>query len=166
MDAIAEIFPKAKFIHLIRHPGAFVRSGLRRNYYTGNENDDGRLTPNQQNPILSEWEGITQMEKIAWLWNETNAFIDEKKVSLDLDRVLTVHANDLFTDPEKFQAICNFLNHPELDRDQIESMIAKPVNKQKQGQVGKWDTWPAGEIALLKKWTPIGKRYGFWSDSE
>ena len=91
---------------------------------------------------------------------------EEKKVSLDLDRVLTVHANDLFTDPEKFQAICNFLNHPELGRDQIESMIAKPVNKQKQGEVGKWDTWPADEKALLKKWTPIGKRYGFWSDSE
>jgi len=166
MDAIAEIFPKAKFIHMIRHPGAFVRSGLRRNYYTGNENDDGRLTPNQQNPVSFEWENITRLEKIAWLWNETNVFIEEKKDSLDLDRVLTVHANDLFTDPKKFQAICNFLNHPELDRDQIESLITNPVNKQKQGKVRKWDTWPAGEIELLKKWTPIGKRYGFWSDSE
>ncbi len=165
MDAIAEIFPNAKFIHLIRHPGAFVRSGLRRNYYTGNENDDGRLTPREHDPAASDWENITQMEKIAWLWNETNAFIEEKKTSLDIDRVLTVHANDLFTDPDNFQTICNFLNHPELDRDQVEHIIKKPVNKQKQGQVGKWDTWPADEIALLKKWTPLGKHYGFWSES-
>ena len=45
MRALGELFPKAKFIQLVRHPGDFVRSGIRRKYYSGNENDDSRITP-------------------------------------------------------------------------------------------------------------------------
>ena len=32
ISALAELFPKAKFIQLVRHPGDFVRSGIRRKY--------------------------------------------------------------------------------------------------------------------------------------
>ena len=42
--AMAELFPKAKFIHLLRHPDSFVSSGIQRNWYTGKTiTDEGRI---------------------------------------------------------------------------------------------------------------------------
>ena len=66
-DAIYDLFPRSKFIHLVRHPGSFVRSGIRRNYYTGNENDEGRLTPTESDPIYNQWNNLSQIRKIGWL---------------------------------------------------------------------------------------------------
>ena len=166
MDAIAEIFPKAKFIHIIRHPGGFVRSGLRRNYYIGNENDDGRLTPRMGNPISTNWEGMKQIEKISWLWNETNSFIEKKKNSIQKERILTMFSTELFTNPNTFQLVCEFLECEALSTKHIENIIKKPINKQKQGHVGKWETWSENDISLLKEWTPLGREYGFWSESK
>ena len=53
MRALGELFPKAKFIQLVRHPGDFVRSGIRREYYIRNENDDSRITPLADDEIYS-----------------------------------------------------------------------------------------------------------------
>jgi hypothetical protein len=44
--AAAVEFPDAKFIHLTRDPATFVRSGLRRNWYSGTHHHDiGRIVP-------------------------------------------------------------------------------------------------------------------------
>ena len=37
---IAEIFPHARFVHLYRHPGEFVRSAIRRKHYTDDNSED------------------------------------------------------------------------------------------------------------------------------
>jgi hypothetical protein len=73
---LAELFPDAKFVHLFRHPGEFVRSGIRRDYYTPQNIDDiKRIIPNEL-PKSKDWNHCSQLEKTAWLWNETNLFIE------------------------------------------------------------------------------------------
>ncbi len=166
MDAIADIFPKSKFIHIVRHPGGFVRSGLRRNYYEGAETDFGRIIPRKESKMIKKWSKMSQIEKISWLWNETNSFIEQKKNRLNNQRVLTIRSNDLFTDPSIFQTICEFLNCPVLSQRLTKKILKKPVNFQKKGQIGEWHTWPKYEIELLEKWTPLGKVYGFWPNDK
>jgi len=44
-----KIFPEARFVHLVRHPAEFVRSGLQRGYYSGKPSDEARrIGPFQQ----------------------------------------------------------------------------------------------------------------------
>jgi hypothetical protein len=51
-----------------------------------------------------------QQDKIAWLWNATNAFIDDFKDGAGKDRTLTVRSEDLFSNAEEAERILNWLD--------------------------------------------------------
>ncbi|SNT36061.1 Sulfotransferase family protein [Ekhidna lutea] len=74
--ALAELFPKAKFVHLYRHPGDFVTSGLNRGWFESNETATAKLITSDNE---KDWGNYTTLEKIAWVWNETNSFIESFK---------------------------------------------------------------------------------------
>jgi hypothetical protein len=74
---LVKLFPDAKFIHLTRNPVQFIKSGLSRYYYTGGSEDDKRIIPKDKGQ--GYWENLSQVGKIAWLWNETNLFIEKFK---------------------------------------------------------------------------------------
>ena len=123
MDALIAIFPKAKFIHLIRHPGSFVRSGIRRNYYQGHDNDDGRISPLPNDTIFEEWKQFDRIQKNAWLWTMTNQKIENLKQGMNSESILTIKAENLFSNPNTYQGICEFINHSPLDSAKIEAII-------------------------------------------
>ena len=160
--ALSKLFPKSKFIHLVRHPGDFVRSGIRREYYRGNENDDSRITPLADDEIYSSWTNLSDIQKIGWLWNTTNDFIEKEKVYLNDNNFLLIKSEDLFSKPDTYNEICNFLDHPFLSQKKIRSIISKPINKQKQSFYPKWKQWSKIEKNFLIETTPLGKKYGFW----
>ncbi|UTW61759.1 sulfotransferase [bacterium SCSIO 12741] len=127
---LAELFPQAKFIHLIRNPISFVKSGVGRNWYEGdNYNNEGRIVPVGREEEFAKW---PIEEKVAWLWNETNQFIHDFKSTLPQERVLTVVAEDLFKKPEVTRSIYDFIGVPSLSDAVISKTISKPVNKGKK----------------------------------
>lgn len=166
MCGLASLFPRAKFIHLIRHPGAFVRSGIRRKYYMGNENDDGRLVPLESDPIYSNWSQLSDIEKVGWLWNTTNDYIELSKKDISPDRYISVRSEHLFNDYKVYHQLCDFIGLEKLDQGKIESLIKKPVNKQKQNDFPKWVHWDGRDKDALMKMTPLGYKYGFWSSDD
>jgi hypothetical protein len=102
---IAELYPNAKFIHLVRNPESFIKSGLGRNWYSGKSlYDEGRITSEN----FEYWNSLSQIEKIGWLWNETNQFAEDFKLKFP-NRVLTVTAEDLFTKTETQQSVFKFI---------------------------------------------------------
>ena len=120
--AMAALFPNAKFIHLLRHPDSFVSSGIQRNWYTGKTiTDEGRIAPAKDSGIES------QQDKIAWLWNATNAFIDDFKEGAGKDRTLTVRSEDLFSNAEEAESILNWLDF-KADKTSIQKVLNRPVN--------------------------------------
>ena len=120
--AMAALFPNAKFIHLLRHPDSFVSSGIQRNWYTGKTiTDEGRIAPAKNSGIER------QQDKIAWLWNATNAFIDDFKEGAGKDRTLTVRSEDLFSNAEEAERILNWLDF-KADKTSIQKVLNRPVN--------------------------------------
>lgn len=123
--AIAELFPKAKFIHLVRHPDSFISSGMQRNWYTGKSiTDEGRIAPPESLKITE------QENKIAWLWNATNEFIEQFKKNTSKDRIYTLQSEKLFTNTEEAVKLMNWLNlniKPQL----VKNIIDKPINQSK-----------------------------------
>jgi hypothetical protein len=124
--AMAALFPNAKFIHLLRHPDSFVSSGIQRNWYTGKTiTDEGRIAPGKDLGIER------QQDKIAWLWNATNAFIDDFKAGAGKDRTLTVRSEDLFSNAEEAERILNWLNF-KADKTSIQKVLNTPVNSSRK----------------------------------
>lgn len=121
---LSELYPKAKFIHLVRNPLTFVKSGLNRDWYTGkNSHDEGRIRLKG-----NEWGGFTNTQKIAWLWENTNQFIESFKQKIVAERIITIRSEDLFKDVKYAESLFEFLESPMISRDKIEKVIGKPTN--------------------------------------
>ena len=123
---IKRIFPKAKFVHLLRHPGDFTRSAIMKGWHRNDsiwENNRIRMENNE------EWSQLNQIEKIAWTWNSTHSFIEDFKSDHPND-VYTVKLEELTKSTEKFKEFCEFININEnVDYKKIKSNLNKKVNK-------------------------------------
>lgn len=94
---IAQLLPNSKFIHLVRHPYSFVRSGYSRGYYHSLSPELwGHLEPASNAQIL--WERMNHFEKIAWFWNEANQISEKLKNSLSPRRTITIVSENMFRD--------------------------------------------------------------------
>lgn len=159
---IPKIFPDALFIHLVRHPGDFVRSGIRRKWYSGeHEHDVGRIVP-VKGEVKEKWGKLTQIEKIGWLWNETNQFIENLKGQyIDKNRILFVKAESLFKDPLVTQKIYDFIGLTGFDEKQISKIIKRPINVQKKGEFPEYSDWTEKMKDELKRMVPLAKKYNY-----
>ena len=157
---IREVFPNAVFIHLVRHPGDFVRSGIRRQWYSEqHDHDVGRIVPTQ-GELKEKWEKLSQIEKIGWLWNETNQFIENVREATPEKDFLFVKAEDLFTDALVTQSIFSFLQISAPSLKTIQKNL-RPTNVQKKGDYPKYVDWPDRDKELLHTIAPLMKKYGY-----
>lgn len=152
---IAELYPNSKFIHIYRKPIKFVESGLGRNWYSGTKlYDEGRITPGPNSGI--DWKNFSQVQKIAWLWNETNKFVDEFKKEVDASRLMTMKAEEFFKDPKVGVALMKFVGVTPHSESKVASLISRPVNKQ---PAAKKRSLSEEEIAQVKALCPLGESY-------
>jgi len=154
---LKELYPKAKFIHLIRNPINFIKSGMARNWYTGiNPHDEGHIVLNKD---FETWNKYSQTEKIAWLWNETNQFIEEFKFKVEPERMLTIFAEDLFKNSQTTINIFKFLDVLTLSASKIESLIRKPVNR---GNTDKIKSLTINNDQKLENLLSLSKSYDYF----
>ena len=125
--AIADLFKKAKFIHIVRHPGDFTRSAMRKGWY---ENDTIWESGRIKMADLELWQSLTTIEKICWLWKTTNTFIDHFKQSLDDDsRIKMFHIEDVVSDVATAQELIKFIGVTDLDEKTITGRLESKVNE-------------------------------------
>jgi hypothetical protein len=96
---IASMMPNSKFIHLIRRPVDFVLSGLNRGYYKEKAPQMwGHLEDvPAHGASLSTSE---QVRKIATFWNMANEIAEGVRGTIGDDRLCTIRAEDMFSDPD------------------------------------------------------------------
>jgi hypothetical protein len=154
--ALADLFPNAKFIHLVRNPADFVRSGMRRNYYK-----EGNIQHQRLNPSNNEsWAQMTQLEKIAWEWNEINLFIEQFKEICHPSRILTLKSEELFTQHDIIPLLFDFLDVTNPVRNP-QRLLKKPVNKQTTGEFPKYKDWSDKDKYSLKTIATLASKYGY-----
>jgi hypothetical protein len=157
--ALARMLPNARFIHEVRHPADFVRSGMRRGYYAEGIVQHQRLMPSGN----AEWSSYSELEKIAWEWNEINGFIEAFKASMPENRILTLRSEELFNDPQSILSTLEFIGVADdaaLVRD-VTNQKFKPVNKQRKGNFPKYEHWSDADKAALKRVAVLAPVYGY-----
>ena len=153
-DQLADLYPKSKFIHLVRHPIEFVRSGLNRQWYSGrNEHDEGRIVLNKE-----EWNQFSNIKKIAWLWEATNRYIENFKAKIGSERMLTILSEELFSDFNKGASIFAHLNLEPIKYSSIKKIVGKPTNVGKKKIKDKFND---NEITEIYQVTELRKKYGY-----
>lgn len=158
---IPQVFPNAVFIHLVRHPGDFVRSGIRRKWYSGtHDHDVGRIIPTDQQ-IKQKWEQWSSIERIGWLWNETNQFIENFKSNFIPENLLFVKAEDLFADPQITKGIYEFLHLSDFNPKLVRKLIQRPRNVQSKGSFPEYPSWSKEDKQRLREVAPLLLKYGY-----
>lgn len=124
---IDDLFPNSKFIHLIRDPADFVLSAYKLGWY---EED----TLWEQGRIKDEnnWGSLDRIEKLYWLWNQTNIYIDDFKKSIDENRIKTIKSEDLFNNLNSVENIIQFIGVENIDKKKISKLQKKPINNKKK----------------------------------
>ncbi|HET6461655.1 MAG TPA: sulfotransferase [Syntrophales bacterium] len=133
-DLLARDFPKSKFVVLTRDPSQYVRSYLFRNFYQGHPADSIRLGPSPDGRDYQEWKKAPQVEKICWLWNEFNSFIDRALETLDQGRFMVLRFEDLFGDIKTFNRLFDFLNLKGLSLSLISETLKTKRNANNYGR--------------------------------
>lgn len=156
---LAKMFPNALFVHLNRHPGEFVRSAIRRNFYSNNIEDLKRIIPTSGSPMSEGWTAKSQIYKNAWLWNETNLFIEKFKTAVPEERCFYFNFNDLTV--KHVAELTRFLN-VNIDERKIGSLLGEKRNVQKKGDFAFYDNWTEEDKSDLKDICgELATRYGY-----
>lgn len=155
--ALKTVYPQARFLHIVRHPGDFVRSGLRRGWYQGHTHDVGRIW-DFQHPAV--WQQLSKIERIAWLWNETNEYIESFLRSIDPDDYHQVRAEDMFSCASVAQEVLSFIG-ARIGSRTIRVAQARPVNEQRLGNVPIYTRWTVGMKEQMRQEAVLAAGYGY-----
>lgn len=160
--ALADLLPNAKFIHLVRDPADFVRSGMRRRYYQDGVVQHQRLDGSNYSP----WNTFSRLEKVAWEWNEINKKIENFKAIVDPGRVLMINSEALYKDPAMTFEIFDFIefDNPFIGRkglQSLEKLLSTPVNKQKEGYFPKYAQWDESDKNAFQNIVTLAAKYGY-----
>jgi len=134
--------PQAKFIHVVRHPSTFVRSGMRRGWYSSHPMDNTRLKPLSHSKDYKYWKQWENVEKISWLWKETNTWINRFMQSLPINQRLLLHSEKiLLNDRDEIKKLFDFLHSPVPDEKKIKKILSKRINAQTTGYFKEITEW-------------------------
>jgi len=146
---LAELFPHARFVHLVRDGRKVAGSYFRK---LGEECYDDRSTrilqahydspshapapppekkywwpvPRRDDPMARAFRSYSQFERICWHWAEINRVIIESLAALPRERQFFVCLEELRASLHETKRLYDFLNLPY--RDEKFSVFAKPHN--------------------------------------
>jgi hypothetical protein len=142
----------------VRHPGDFVRSGLNRGWYEGQQRHElGRIRG-----TMPQWEKLSRTAKIAWLWEQTNRYIEAFSAGLSEDALIRIRAEDMFNDPQIVGEICQFIGAEDISRSLIDSMQTRVINQQKKVTIqAPYPHWRDAQKDEVRKQITLADHYGY-----
>ena len=152
-EVIAKLIPNSKFVHIYRHPGDFVRSGLARGWYQDNIVEQKMIKPN-----IANWQQLNRIEKIAWLWNESNTFIENFKQKIDKNRIFELNFSSFSI--QDIMQLANFIGI-KLNEKKINKLKNKKINTQ-PNPYPKYKDWTEKDKNTLKNICgKLAQKYGY-----
>jgi hypothetical protein len=160
---IHNVVPGSKFVHIIRDPKDFIRSGMRRRWYVDHPMDTTRIKPPPGSKLSSEWQFWSPFRKIIWLWQETNLWIDQFINTLGNKNCLFLHAEEIFEAQfESIEKLFSFLNSSMPSKNRIKAILSKKMNAQTSGDFPKFNDWTNDmQAALIENAGKTAEYFGY-----
>jgi hypothetical protein len=159
---IRQLFPEARFVHLVRHPRAVIRSALGRKWYAGNSADATRIEPRAGTAESDTWTRLSAFEKNLWLWSETNSWIERFMRTLPSGQAIRLRAEDLFAaETESCASLYNFLGSPLPTGRKIARTLSRKLNAQRSADVETQPWSDRMEAELAARADGLLKAFGY-----
>ncbi len=157
---ISKLIPQAHFVHVYRHPGEFVRSGIRRGYYIKEDHTQlNKIEPLADVRAKMGWNKFSQTQKISWLWSETNSFIESYKAQIDSTKI-----HDLNFNSWDENILFDMFSKLDMDipRNSIQKKLNVKINVEKRGNVDLYENWSeADKNSLRELCKPLADKYNY-----
>ena len=129
--ALSRLFRRSRFVHLVRHPGDFVRSALRMGFHSSDTIwESGRIRMQDE----TTWVNLTQVDKLAWYWHANNHFLQEFKATLDEERFLLVTYEELIAGHRGVERLLEFIGGAPIPPENIGGTQSRKVNTLRSGE--------------------------------
>lgn len=164
---INQLLPHARFIHLIRNPGDFIRSGMRRNWYSGSPHDRTRIYPRMDTDCYAKWPALTPFQKNVWLWTETNRWVADFGKTVSPERWLCIRSEDLFSGNfDTLERFFAFLVQEIPSEKKVRRILGQQLNKQKIGEFPLPAEWSKEMISQFRELAgDMPQRLGYSSNN-
>ncbi len=135
VDALKNIIPNSRIIHLVRNGIDIVRSVITRDAYSDRHpvyNCSFRPLP--QDPFYQEWGNMTRFQRICWMWMRENEYM-RKRINK------RAHFEDILSSYTLFREQILEPLGLNLEEAVWQSSIQNPQNVTKEYTIGKWKYW-------------------------
>lgn len=161
IPALAEIFPEARFVWLLRSADAVVSSIVGRAWYADEQHPVFRRVPRywhdfrvQGNCVAdgpgADWDGMTQFEKCCWYWAYVNRIIERDLHRLPEGSRFTLKLETL---DDQVPELLDFLGLQSL------SVVPRSSNEAFYAKHGR-EKWSSEELAAYNRWcAPLMDEY-------
>ena len=123
---IKKIFKRAKFVQIIRHPGTFAHSAIRKGWH---KNDSIWESGRVHLQDASQWNRLDHIGKLAWVWNVTNRYIEDFKRTLPAEDFFACKIEDLSSNIGLARELFAFAGLKAPEEAEIEKFQRQRINE-------------------------------------
>lgn len=157
--ALARRFAGARFVHLLRHPGDFVASAVRKGWHRNDSIwEAGRVRLHDE----ARWASMDQVQRLAWLWDFTHRALGDFLAGLEEERGLTCRLEDLVGNVDHARALFAFCGAVLPDAHAVRGMLGRrvntlrldadePENMKKDPHFPSFPDWPAADREKVRR---------------
>ncbi len=127
---IKDLFRRSKFVHLVRHPGDFVRSAARKGFH---QNDSIWEAGRVRMKDTDTWDRLGQLERLSWLWKTSHQFIEDFKTQIKADRIMTCRIEDILHETTVVQTLLDFIGADTIPAETIQEVQQIKINELRIG---------------------------------
>ena len=140
-------------VFLYRDAPEFVRSGMRRGWYSGQHwADESRIVPRQDDTVAEEWHSMDQFAKLCWHWAQVNSWGLECLHRFP-KKVFPLASSDLFSgNGQELARLFAFLGVETPSETAIKGVLDRKMNKQTTGDFPPCSDWTDREHAELNRY--------------
>lgn len=171
-DLLLELYPGSKFIHIFRNPYDFIRSGMRRKYYSAHMRDSARIRPKTSDPHYQKWEKYSNIEKVAWNWTEVNAACIGFMERLHEEQKLSFSSECFFEAPKQLMhQLFDFVGSDQYypSNQSINRIMGAKHNAQLEGSFSRPKDWTEEQLQKVDQIiAPVARQlfYNLFKPSE
>lgn len=153
-ELLLELYPSSKFIHIYRNPYNYIRSGMRRKYYSGHMRDYARVKPRGDDVYHERWDNLTDLEKVAWNWRTVNELCLDFMNNLPDNQKLGFSSEAFFNaDTNLVKNLFTFIGSDQYvpPPSDVNRVMKKKHNAQQKGQFSTPDNWTDSQVKNVNK---------------
>jgi len=168
---LADLFKKSKFIHIIRHPGDFIVSAVKKGWHMNDSIwEAGRVKLKD----MAKWNAMSQIERLAWTWSVTNQFIHDFGASIGDEKFTAFRIEDIYSDKNQVHSLLNFIGAEikipddvirDVQNKKINELVIhrdEPANMKKVLNFPEYKKWDNENKEIMKKYVkPMSDEFGY-----